>query len=136
MTLFIVNRNLIFDQRSSDLRHNFGYDVYQKQLRTSSPIQWPLSFSSFKLYFYHMYETPEKTIGMIIETNVTCHLITLSIISNLSFLCSLIVPLFFVQLSDCCLIGSFLFLACSFALGFQFSSVNESCSNSSFYYGR
>ena len=95
-------------------------------------IQWPLSFSSFKLYFYHMYETPEKTIGMIIETNVTCHLITLSIISNLSFLCSLIVPLFFVQLSDCCLIDSFLFLACSFVLGFQFSSVNESCSNSCF----
>ena len=55
ITLFIVNRNLIFDQRLSDLRHNFGYDVYQKQLRTSSfIIQWPLSFSSFTQFFYHL----------------------------------------------------------------------------------
>ena len=99
-------------------------------------IQWPLSFSSFKLYFYHMYETPEKTIGMIIETNVTCHLITLSIISNLSFLFSLIVPLFFVQFSDCCLIGCLLSLACPFALEFTFSSADESCWNSCFYFAK
>ena len=107
ITLFIVNRNLIFDQRLSDLQHNFGYDVYQKQLRTSSfIIQWPLSFSSFTKKFYHL------SLDYMLD--------------HFQFVFSLFIDCSFVlcSVSDCWLIGCLLFLACSFASGFQFSSTN------------